>query len=83
MDKCKPLLAGECPMVEGRDTWWHDEVAAVDAECECEWVESEAPLFMLYTSGSTGTPKAGPARYSSPCQPTHFHLSLLDLNGIL
>jgi acetyl-CoA synthetase len=49
-------------MVEGRDTWWHDEVAAVDAECECEWVESEAPLFMLYTSGSTGTPKAGPAR---------------------
>jgi len=50
-------LAGECPMVTGRDTWWHDEMAAVDANCECEWVESEAPLFMLYTSGSTGTPK--------------------------
>ena len=35
-------LAGECPMVTGRDTWWHDEMAAVDANCECEWVESEA-----------------------------------------
>ena len=50
-------LAGECPMVDGRDTWWHDEMATVTADCECEWVESEHPLFMLYTSGSTGKPK--------------------------
>jgi acetyl-CoA synthetase len=50
-------LAGECPMVDGRDTWWHDEMTTVDANCDCEWMESEAPLFMLYTSGSTGTPK--------------------------
>ena len=50
-------LAGDCPMVDGRDTWWHDEVSSVDANCDCEWMESEAPLFMLYTSGSTGKPK--------------------------
>lgn len=50
-------LAGDCPMVDGRDSWWHDEMSAVDANCDCEWMESEAPLFMLYTSGSTGTPK--------------------------
>ena len=43
-------------MVDGRDTWWHDEMATVTADCECEWVESEHPLFMLYTSGSTGKP---------------------------
>ena len=24
---------------------------------ECEWMDAEDPLFMLYTSGSTGTPK--------------------------
>jgi len=50
-------LQGECPMVDGRDTWWHDEMDAVSAECDCEWMDSESPLFMLYTSGSTGTPK--------------------------
>ena len=50
-------LAGECPMVDGRDTWWHDEMDKVTADCDCEWVESEHPLFMLYTSGSTGKPK--------------------------
>jgi acetyl-CoA synthetase len=50
-------LEGECPMVDGRDTWWHDEMASASADCDCEWMDSEAPLFMLYTSGSTGKPK--------------------------
>ena len=59
-------LAGECPMVDGRDTWWHDEMSTVDANCDCEWMESEAPLFMLYTSGSTGTPKGGGISVSTP-----------------
>ncbi|MCI5225559.1 MAG: acetate--CoA ligase [Candidatus Electrothrix sp. AX2] len=46
-------------MQEGRDTWWHDEVAAKDisSECEPESMDAEAILFILYTSGSTGTPK--------------------------
>ncbi|MDB5774031.1 MAG: AMP-dependent synthetase [Herbaspirillum sp.] len=42
---------------EGRDLWLHDLVANQPAECGPEWVESEHPLFILYTSGSTGTPK--------------------------
>jgi len=42
---------------EGRDVWYHDEVATVDAECECERMNAEDPLFILYTSGSTGKPK--------------------------
>src|SRR4029077_11949418 len=40
-----------------RDVWWHEEVAAVDAHCPAEKMDSEAPLFILYTSGSTGKPK--------------------------
>ena len=41
----------------GRDLWWHEELAAVDAHCPAEKMDSEAPLFILYTSGSTGKPK--------------------------
>ena len=42
---------------EGRDLWWHEEIALVDANCPAEKMDSEAPLFILYTSGSTGKPK--------------------------
>ncbi len=41
----------------GRDLWWHEEVAQVNADCPAEKMDSEAPLFILYTSGSTGKPK--------------------------
>ena len=44
-------------MEEGRDTWWHDEIAKADINCPCEIMDAEDPLFMLYTSGSTGKPK--------------------------
>jgi acetyl-CoA synthetase len=48
---------GECNMVAGRDTWFHDACASQSDVCEPEWVEAEHPLFILYTSGSTGKPK--------------------------
>jgi acetyl-CoA synthetase len=44
-------------MKEGRDTWWHDEIASQSPVCDPVWVNSEHPLFLLYTSGSTGKPK--------------------------
>ena len=44
-------------MVEGRDHWWHDLVAAAAPECPAEPMDSEDPLYILYTSGSTGKPK--------------------------
>jgi acetyl-CoA synthetase len=49
----------EVGMLEGRDYWWHEELASPDisAECEPEKMDSEDPLFILYTSGSTGKPK--------------------------
>ncbi len=46
-------------MKEGRDYWWHDEMAAEDIKpcCEPEVMDAEDTLFTLYTSGSTGKPK--------------------------
>jgi acetyl-CoA synthetase len=43
--------------VEGRDAWLHDLESAVEADCPCEEMGAEDPLFILYTSGSTGKPK--------------------------
>ncbi|MEX0374490.1 acetate--CoA ligase [Spiribacter pallidus] len=40
-----------------RDVWYHEATAAASAECACEEMDAEDPLFILYTSGSTGKPK--------------------------
>jgi len=52
-------IDGDVSMTPGRDSWYHDEIAAADVQdgCECAEVDAEDPLFILYTSGSTGTPK--------------------------
>ncbi len=47
----------EVSMTDGRDFWWHEEEAKVDADCPAEGFDSEHPLYILYTSGSTGKPK--------------------------
>src|SRR5580700_1821360 len=44
-------------MLPGRDVWYHDAADQVTAECPCEHMNAEDPLFILYTSGSTGKPK--------------------------
>ncbi|PZO89342.1 MAG: acetate--CoA ligase [Sphingomonas sanxanigenens] len=44
-------------MTEGRDIWYHEAAATVDANCPPEPMGAEDPLFLLYTSGSTGKPK--------------------------
>ena len=46
-----------CAMTEGRDLWYHELLEAADDECPAEELDSEHPLFILYTSGSTASPK--------------------------
>jgi acetyl-CoA synthetase len=47
----------EIEMVDGRDHWYHDLIAAADGDCPAEPMDSEQLLFLLYTSGTTGKPK--------------------------
>ena len=48
---------GNVAWTEGRDLWYHEEIASVSADCPPEEMSAEDPLFILYTSGSTGKPK--------------------------
>jgi acetyl-CoA synthetase len=44
-------------MTPGRDVRYESAAMQVSAECPCEPMGAEDPLFILYTSGSTGKPK--------------------------
>ena len=71
LDIAREALAKGCPTVENtmvlRRTGhveipdgfvkWDELVPAQSADCPCEPMDSEDPLYILYTSGSTGKPK--------------------------
>jgi acetyl-CoA synthetase len=44
-------------MQPGRDHWWHELMSIAADECPAEPLDSEHPLYLLYTSGTTGKPK--------------------------
>jgi acetyl-CoA synthetase len=44
-------------MKSGRDIYYDEIAKNVGADCPCEEMNAEDPLFILYTSGSTGKPK--------------------------
>ena len=47
----------DVPMTAGRDHCWRQLHEGVSSECPAEQLDSEHPLFVLYTSGTTGKPK--------------------------
>jgi acetyl-CoA synthetase len=68
---------GAIEMKSGRDVWYHEEAAKVSADCACEAMGAEDPLFILYTSGSTGKPKGvlhTTAGYLLWCAYTHHYV---------
>ena len=48
---------GEVVMKAGRDLWWHELDEKANETCDAVPLDSEAPLYVLYTSGTTGKPK--------------------------
>src|SRR5215211_2902445 len=47
----------DAPIKEGRDVWYGEAIEAVSDHCPAEPLDSEHPLYVLYTSGSTAKPK--------------------------
>ncbi len=56
-DCSAPLSPLGTSLTLGRDVWWHECIPKQRSLCEPVWMDSESPLFLLYTSGSTGSPK--------------------------
>src|SRR5580700_9788866 len=50
-------VGNKVEMREGRDVWWDELVPAQSPKCEAAQLDSEHPLYTLYTSGTTGKPK--------------------------
>ena len=59
VEKCLVVrrTGAKVEMRKGRDIWWDELVTEQSPNCPAEQLDSEHPLYTLYTSGTTGKPK--------------------------
>jgi len=50
-------VGNKVEMRKGRDLWWDELIPAQSPRCAAAALDSEHPLYTLYTSGTTGKPK--------------------------
>jgi acetyl-CoA synthetase len=72
----------DVPWKGGKDVWYHELTAKQSDECECEKMDAEDRLFILYTSGTTGKPKGIEHVHGGyqvgPAQTLHWVFDLKD-----